>query len=463
MNLDATVVFEKNWNAIHATNPDGTRKYRYIINTGSSRSSKTFSIIDVYDIYARSNSFKRLTAWRDTKTDCKKTVLADMLKHHKKTGRYKNGYIFNKTESIFLYGDEESGSTVEIHGTDDEETVHGLDQSAAWLNEPYKISRETFDQIDQRTEDFILIDWNPKKAHWIEDLSKDPRAIVIHSTFRDNPFCPEEQRKKILGYQPLSKCHVVESGKLKSTKQAMNYDTEKNIAGLTEKEIEELLRCRLNEEKKSANEFNWDVYGLGIKAENPHRIFKFTEISLQEYRDLDVPVYYAVDWGAVDPMGILEAKYYDGGLYLHERNYASENNLKEALTATERAQIDKIEEGFIMWYFDKLGLDKSRPMVCDNNRKSKIIALRMVGFDYAIEARKWPGSIIDGIDLVNDIQVYYTSTSVNLKYEQENYQRKVDRYGAVMEEPEDKDNHLMDPTRYIAQFLQSEEIIKAVA
>ena len=158
--MKATIIFQKNWDAIHALAPDGSRRYKYIINEGSSRSSKTRSLIDCYDLYARGNEYKRLTVWRDTKTDCKKTVLADMLKHHKQTGRYKKGYIFNKTESIFSYPTE---STVEIHGTDDEETVHGMDQDAAWLNEPYKISRDTFDQIDQRTSDFIFIDWEPEK------------------------------------------------------------------------------------------------------------------------------------------------------------------------------------------------------------------------------------------------------------------------------------------------------------
>src|ERR1051325_8245993 len=198
--LKATIVFKNNWDAIHAKNPDGTRKYRYIINKGSSRSSKTLSIIDCYDLYARSLTNKRMTVWRDTKTDCRKTVLNDVLKRLKSTGRYKVNQDFNKTESIFTYNTD---STFEIHGTDDEETVHGLTQDCAWLNEPYKISKETFDQIDQRTSDFVLIDMNPKKAHWCDDLEKDPRAIVIHSTFKDNPFCPPEQRAKILSYQPV--------------------------------------------------------------------------------------------------------------------------------------------------------------------------------------------------------------------------------------------------------------------
>ena len=114
MTIENTVVFQKNWEAIHAKNSEGVRKYRYIINEGSSRSSKTYSLIDCFDLYARSNSNKRLTAWRDTKTDIRKTVLNDTLKRLKSTNRYKQGQDFNKTESIFSYTSE---STFEMHCT----------------------------------------------------------------------------------------------------------------------------------------------------------------------------------------------------------------------------------------------------------------------------------------------------------------------------------------------------------
>jgi phage terminase large subunit len=460
MKIDGTVVLEKNWAAINATNPDGTRKYRYIVNEGSSRSSKTYSLIDCYDLYARISIGKRLTVWRDTKVDCKRTVLNDILRHHKETKRYLQGYKFHTGPSIFFY---DSGTNIEIHGTDDEETVHGLTQDAAWINEPYKISRDTFDQIDQRTSDFILLDWNPKKSHWIDDLKKDPRTLVIHSTFKDNPFCPPEQRTKILSYQAVSQSRLVKEKLIENVAEAKRYDLAKNPLGFSPRDLKELQRCRLNEEKRSADEYKWDVYGLGLKAENPHRIFHFTEVLDQVYHELDTPVYYGVDWGAVDPMGVLEAKYYDGTIYFHERNYSSENQLKANLTLTEQAQIDAQEEGFIMWFFNHLHLNKRRPTICDNNRKSKIIALRMAGFDYAIEARKWPGSVEDGIDLLNSMKVCFTASSTNFKYEQENYQRKVDNHGIVLDEPEDTNNHLMDPARYIAQFLQQEGIVKIIA
>lgn len=457
--MKATIVFEKNWAAINARNPDGTRKYRYIVNKGSSRSSKTISLIDVYDLYARSEENKRLTVWRDTKTDCKKTVLNDMLKRLKGTGRYKVKQDFNKTESIFTYTTE---STVEIHGTDDEETVHGLTQDAAWFNEPYKISRDTFDQVDQRTSDFIFIDYNPKKGHWVDDLMKDPRTLVIHSTYKDNPFCPAEQRIKIESYQPVSMCAIVVL-KLLPEAEARLYDYVLNPAGFTEKQINELIRCRENEAKNTASLYKWQVYGLGIKGERPNRIFHWNSISLEDYRALKLPVSAGIDWGVVDPWAIVEAKYMDGNLYVRELNYSSENQIRAKMTAVELQQIQgaEAEEGIVSWMFDKLGLDKKIELVCDTNRPKKIALLRRKGFT-ALPADKGPGSVEDGIDALMNLNVFYTSDSENIEYEQENYSREVDKYGVVQEEPEDVDNHTMDAIRYIVARLIQRGIIKRI-
>lgn len=459
MKLQCTRVFRRNWAAMHALNPDGTRKYKYIINKGSSRSSKTVSIIDCYDLYARQNPNKRMTAWRDTKKDAKDTILHDTEKHLKRTNRYLIGQDFNKTESVFKY---HNGSTFEIHGTDDAEKVHGLEQDVAWINEPYKWAKETFDQIDQRTSDCIFIDWNPKKAHWIEDLEKDPRAIVIHSTFRDNPFVPLEQKRKILSYQTVKQCELVRE-KLLEEVEAKVYDLAANPKGFTGKQLKELRRCRENEEKKSANAWAWEVYGEGRKAENPHRIFHFEKITMDQYRAIQAKAYIGVDWGVVDPWGIVEAKYYDGALYLHERNYLSENDLRSQFTLTEIAQLSGDDEGIVKFMFNRLGIDKRAEIICDDNRPLKIAALRRAGWVYVYPAIKVNGSVLDGIGLLNNMRVFYTSESQNLENEQENYSRQVDPYGAVLEEPVDADNHLLDPSRYIATYLLSRGIIKKTA
>ena len=477
--MQVTNVWQRNWDAIHCDiyrDADGIpilddfgnqqRAVRYIINEGSSRSSKTYSLIDCLDLYARSNERKRITTWRDTQADCRDTVLNDTIVRLQMTDRYELEQTFNKTLSIFAY---DTTSKWEFRGTDETKKVHGLTQAVAWFNEPYKISRAVFDQIDQRTSDVIIIDWNPREAHWIDDLKKDPRALVIHSTFKDNPFCPQESAIKILAYQPVKRCALVET-KLLTEQEALRYDTIANPQGFPLPQIRELARCQGNEEKRSANDFNWDVYGLGQKGERPNRIFHWNEIPLSKYQSIDATENIGCDWGTVDPWAIVACKYYDGALYFRELNYDSENVLRGKLSNTDLSQIASVggseEErqenvGLVTWRFNVLQIPKNIRVICDTNRPLKGNALRRAGWQ-AIPAIKAPGSIVDGIDLLNNYPCYFTSDSPNIKTEQELYSRQVDRYGEVLEEPEDTYNHLMDACRYVAADLQKRGIIRMV-
>lgn len=454
VSVDVTTVFEKTEKAIHATNPDGSRKYRYIIHEGSSRSSKTRSIIQATHKYANQNKNKRISVWRDTLKDCKDTV-GDDIKRVYPDLPLANFITFNKTESYYTFP---SGSVLEIRGADDPNKLHGYNCDVAWTNEPYLITKDVFDQIDMRTSDFIIIDWNPQEYHWIDDLKNDPRAIVIHSTFRDNPFCPPEQKTKILSYQPVEMCDAVLSKTL-SRDEAIGYiENKKNIP---DKMLTELVRCQENERKKSASKYNWSVYGLGLHAEKPNRIFSWEEISEDVFRSLSVNNYYGSDWGVVDPWGIVDVKYYDGALYVHELNYASENDIRYSIDTETLMKINQDQEGgLVKWKFNQLNIDKKKYIICDNNRTLKILALHEAGFEYAMAALKVPGSIIDGINILTEIPVYYTSSSINIRAEQMNYSRKVDRYGVVLEEPEDKFNHLMDAIRYVVLFLVSIGVIR---
>lgn len=474
--VPVTVVFQKIHEALEQFEPDPDkpgalrRKYRYIILPGSSRSSKTQSIIQYLNKYCFQNNKKRVSAWRETKTDCVETVGFDMGRIFPGLPRF-NEIRLNKTK---IFWEFPTGTVFEVNGTDDEVKVHGYSGDVIWLNEPYRISKDTFDQLDQRASDFVVIDWNPKQSHWIDDLTKDPRAIVIHSTFRDNPFCPPEQRRKILSYQPVSMCSFVKTKAsdpgIMGELEAKAYDLTENKLNLTEKQLKELSRCKENEHKNSASAYKWSVYGLGFKAEKPNRIFFWEEISDDDYNKMDTQKYYGVDWGTVDPWGVLEAKYYDGALYFHELNYKSENEIRAELSLQEiqaihrkDAELDDHQsgqKGIVVWLFDRLGIQKKSPVICDTNRPLKITALFQAGFDSAMAAPKPPGSIIDGIDMLSDMKVYFTSSSANLRHEQENYERKIDRYGVVQDEPEDRDNHLMDPARYIVLFLILQGIIK---
>jgi len=397
-------------------------RYKYIKHEGSSRSSKTTSLCEWTARECENNEGYRITVWRDTKASLGETVWKDFRKVFILSGRK---YKFTQdTRTIFF----NNGSTVEPQG-DDTTNAHGLSQNIAWLNEPYKMSENTFHQIDMRAEQ-VIIDMNPSMAHWSDKLNNHPRCKVIHSTFKDNPFCPMEMKLKILSYDPSNPINVLNG---------------------------------------TADAYKHAVYALGLKAEKPNRILSgWKKIPRKQYDDLQSTEYIGNDWGKNHNWGILGAKYYDGALYLREMNYASEVEIMKSLPLETLQEFKKQESkegenlGIVSWMFAKLGINKKQTIVCDNNRPLKISMLRRCGWDYAVGAQKGQGSIKDGLDLIENIEVYYTDDSPNLSNEYENYSYIVDRYGVVTDEPEDANNHLIDPARYICQLLVRLGLLKRV-
>jgi PBSX family phage terminase large subunit len=397
-------------------------RYKYIKHEGSSRSSKTTSLCEWTARECENNEGYRITVWRDTKASLGETVWKDFRKVFILSGRK---YKFTQdTRTIFF----NNGSTVEPQG-DDTTNAHGLSQNIAWLNEPYKMSENTFHQIDMRAEQ-VIIDMNPSMAHWSDKLNNHPRCKVIHSTFKDNPFCPMEMKLKILSYDPSNPINVLNG---------------------------------------TADAYKHAVYALGLKAEKPNRILSgWKKIPRKQYDDLQSTEYIGNDWGKNHNWGILGAKYYDGALYLREMNYASEVEIMKSLPLETLQEFKKQESkegenlGIVSWMFAKLGINKKQTIVCDNNRPLKISMLRRCGWDYAVGAQKGQGSIKDGLDLLENIEVYYTDDSPNLSNEYENYSYIVDRYGVVTDEPEDANNHLIDPARYICQLLVRLGLLKRV-
>ncbi|MFL1896810.1 phage terminase large subunit [Aquimarina sp. 2-A2] len=426
-----TPVFLMNWWAVNQKNEDGTRKYKYIINTGSSRSSKTWSLIECMHRLCEANEGWRVTAWRETKKSCKDTVWKDFQKVLRISDRL-DVRRRNKTESYYAY---DNNSTFEIHGTDDEESVHGLTQNVAWLNEPYKTSKETFDQIDMRA-DLVFMDWNPKKNSFIDDVSKQDNAIVIPSTYKDNPFCPLPQKIKIESHQPVHMSVIHDY----IGEDAYKYDCNENKNGYTEEEITELKRCQKNEAQKTANEYKWQVYGLGLKAEKPNKIYTGWEtMSLAEFIALPYDSFYGMDFGQANPSAIAEVKYHDGVFYVNQLLYKPEREMKEGL----------IHE------MNRIGLDKSAPLICDPGGQGgdlKILELRRAGYN-AKPASKPAGSVFAGISFLQRARVVYTTTSPDIEAEYDLYEWDMDRLG-VVDKPIKADDHILDAIRYVVMYMQ---------
>lgn len=433
--MKATIVFEKTWNAINAKNENGTRKYKYIIHTGSSRSSKTYSILQTHWLICFTIPNTRVSIWRETKADCKMTILADLKKA---VPTFPNFELvnFNKTESIYTFP---NGSTIEFMGGDEENRVHGFQGNVAHLNEPYKFGEDAFNQIDMRTSDYIIIDWNPKSKHFIDELSKRENAIVIHSTYKDNPFVPLEQKKKIESYLSVKYCDVVESNLIQST-DVYNYDFDTNTLNFTDKQLKELKRALFNELEGTSNDYLHLVYAKGLKAEKPNRIFKNWQVMTDmEFYSLPYQSYYSTDFGLSAPTANIEFKF-DGDktFFFHQRLYKPINEMKGTLS----------EE------FDALGTKKEKENICDSgNELNKEECRKLMNAGYnVIPAVKGAGSINTGIDTLQKCNVYYTASSIDLEQEYNEYSWKVYQ-GIQMDVPEDRSNdHALDCCRMGASW-----------
>lgn len=394
--MKATIIFEKTWDAINAVKEDGTRKYKYIIHTGSSRSSKTYSILQTHWLIALTKPNTRVSIWRETKADCKMTVLADLKKAAVNFPDYQK-VNFNKTESIYLFP---NGSTIEFMGGDEENRVHGFQGDVAHLNEPYLFSKEAFDQIDMRTSSFIIVDWNPKGKHWIDELSKRENAILIHSTYKDNPFVPLEQRRKIESYDPGNP-HNIEQG--------------------------------------TADAYMHSVYALGKKAEKPNRIFRNWKLTdIKEFYSLPYPSFYGLDFGISAPTALVEMKTNGDGIYfIHELLYKPLNEMKGTLS----------EE------LASLNIEKHIEIICDSGNElnqSEARKLRNAGYN-AIDAKKGQGSVVSAIETVQKSIIYYTKESKNLEQNYENYSWKVYK-GVQMDIPEETREDLIDAMKYVIKW-----------
>lgn len=389
MAIKSTVVFQKNWNALNS------QKYKYIINSGSSRSSKTFSILQIFWILAWTKDRTKLAVFRNTKKDCKDTILQDMLKYYPTLDNW-NSVKYNKTESTLTFP---NGSTINIEGTDDELKVHGYHSDYLWFNEFYKMPKETFDQLDMRCSCAVFMDYNPVGKLWSDDLVKQDNAILIHSTFKDNPFVPLEQKKKILSYEP----------------------TEYNI------------------QQNTASDYMWNVYGLGLKAEKPNRIFKdWKIISDEEFETLPYSNFYGMDFGLSAPTTLVEMKF-DGDqtFFFKELLYKPMN----------------IMQGTLSDELHNLGIDKRKELIVDSSNeinKTEGQKLRNSGFN-VIFALKGKGSVISGIELLQKKQVYYTKSSTNLEQEYENHSWRIVQ-GVQLDEPEQGNDHAIDACKYVSSW-----------
>jgi phage terminase large subunit len=376
---------------------------KIILMPGGTRSSKTYSIMQNIHLFLSRNTNRRVTAWRDKQTWVRLSILNDWEREF--IAKSSLAQLYRSTKTPPVYTLIQTNSTLEFSGLDDPQKVHGVAGDLCWINETVEANPETFKQLLQRSRGKIILDYNPSEEEsWVYDLEKRSDTVTIHSTYRDNPFLPETTIREIEAYE----------------------DTP------------------FNRSQGTASQYHWQVYGLGLPAKKEGLIYPGYEIIKQwpeEARHLG----YGLDFGFhPDPAAFGRAGLLNGRAVLDEIIYETKlNNIiipgREELPSIQ----SKLRENSIS------GRDL---IIADSAGKSNISELKAVG--YNIEAvKKYPGSIIDGIELMKKYQPFYiTERSINTIKEIKNYTyKKNETTGRYTKDPVDKYNHLLDLYRYIFQ------------
>ena len=262
MNIKSTVIFEKNYEAIAGDK-------RFIINEGGSRSSKTYSLCQLMIIYCLQNNNKVVSVIRKTFPALRATVLRDFIEILKDIGIYKQE-AHNKSEHIYTFA---NGSMIEFFSVDNEQKIRGRKRDIAWLNESNELYFDDYTQINMRTEDKLIFDYNPSDSvSWLYELPKD-ESILIKSTYRDNPFLPESIKLQI-------------------------------------------------EDLKRTDEALYQIYALGEKATSKSNIY--SNWSFVTHRPAKFVKYvYGIDFGYNHPTALIRVYYCDNDIYIEPVIYES--------------------------------------------------------------------------------------------------------------------------------------------
>ena len=260
LTIQATPIFQKNWES----------EKRFVLNQGGTRSSKTYSILQVLILKALEASEPIvISVVRKTLPALKKSVLRDFINILESMGLYDPAY-HNKSDNTY----ELNGSLIEFFSIDNAIKYRGSKRDILFINEANELTFEDVFQLQVRTGNQIFLDFNPSdNQSWLYDLvdGRKDEVDFIKSTYLDNTF--------------LEQSIIDEIEKLKDTDQ--DY---------------------------------WLVYGLGERGGTKELIYSVKEIE-------DVPedaalIGVGLDFGfSHDPTALIGVWKKEGELYFEELIY----------------------------------------------------------------------------------------------------------------------------------------------
>jgi phage terminase large subunit len=301
ISIEHTNVFTRNYEALEDTS------LRFVVNQGSTRSSKTYSLCQLMIVYCLNNPGKLVSIVRKSFPSLRATVYRDMIDILSELKIYSEKY-HNKTENIYTFP---NGARMEFFSLDDSQKVRGRKRDVLWCNESNELSFEEFNQLNFRTTEKLFFDFNPSfTEHWLYDLLEKDNSILIHSTYKDNTF--------------LSKDLV--------------------------KEIDELIKV---------DQDYYNIYALGLPSKSNHVIYNH-----QKTYDLapePQETIYGLDFGYQHPTALIKCDFFDNEVFVSEVLYESYLTTDELIERMNMLSISKR---------DTIVADYARPEIIEQIRRA---------------------------------------------------------------------------------------------
>lgn len=297
----------------------------------------------------------------------------------------------NKSNRLFEFV---TGSIMEFNSYADEQDAKSGKRTHSFFNEGNGIPFGIYEQINMRTSEKTIIDFNPSARFWAHDKLYGLEEVDwFVSTFRDNEFIQPQVRKKILSYEP----------------------TEENI------------------KRGTANEYRWKVYGLGEVGRLEGLVFPHFE-TVEEWPAQFKWRVFGLDFGFTnDPTALVEIRYAHGQLYWKQHIYNTGMTNRDIALALVR-----------------LNIDESQVIIADSAEPKSIEEIRRDGWNIK-GASKGKDSVSNGLQLMKNYQHNIHYESKNLVEEFSSYTWEEDKNGNPTNKPIDDWNHGIDAGRYALQ------------
>ncbi len=278
---------------------------RFIINQGGSRSSKTYSIIQLLIFLAITNKLS-ISIVRKSFPALRGSVLRDFIEIMNELNLY-DVSNHNKTEQVYTF---DNGSTIEFFSVDAAQKVRGRKRDVCYCNESNELDFDDFQQLSLRTTKCLFMDFNPSdNEHWLYDLLKDERSVLIKSNYKDNIYLGKSQIE----------------------------------------EIENLINI---------DENYYKIYALGERPIPHTRIYTH----FQQYDSVDLDDWcYGIDFGYNHPTALLKVGFKDDIVYVEELIYKSNLTSQDLIKMMKEMDIDKKKYIYA---------DYARPEIIEDMRRS---------------------------------------------------------------------------------------------